>query len=65
MPTNSNNDTDDVVSDPYEGMSDEDRAWMEEMEEKQQREQDTLGEANRQAEFDKNSRYDEDDPLAD
>jgi hypothetical protein len=60
MPKNKNDD-DDIVGDQYEGMSDDDRAWMEEMDDKRQREDDALAEHNRQAEFDRNSRDDEDD----
>lgn len=58
---NGNNDDDEPPVDQYEGMSDNDRAYMEAMAEKQQSEQDTLDKANRDAETAREWSRDEDD----
>jgi hypothetical protein len=50
-----------VVEDPYEGMSDNDRAYLMLMEEKRQSQEDKLARYARRGEFDRNRRYDEDD----
>lgn len=60
-----NDSDDDASGDPYEGMSDNDRAYMEWLDEKRENEDDALSEENRKAEFERDSKYDEDDPLAD
>ena len=43
----------------------ENHDFMQFVEDKRQAEDDSLAEANREAEFERRSRYDEDDPLAD